>query len=51
MMEHKILNRVWEYVGMDTYGYSAKCSCGETITGWSEKECEENVMKHLKEGD
>ena len=44
----KIIERIWEYLGNDTYGYRAECSCGETITDWWEQECEEKVQEHLK---
>ena len=46
-MKHKILKRAWGYVSMDCYGYSAKCSCGKTLTGWSIDECEGEIKKHL----
>jgi len=48
-LKHKILSRNWGYVSMDCYGYEAKCSCGKIITGWSEKECEDDIEKHLLE--
>lgn len=44
--KHNILSRTWGYVSMDCYGYEAKCSCGEIITGWTAEECEEAIAKH-----
>jgi len=43
----KIKERYKEWVDNDTIGYATECKCGVTVTGWSEKEANENWAKHI----
>lgn len=42
-----VIMRNFTYVSMDCYGYNAMCSCGKEMFGWTIKDCEEKIKKHL----
>ena len=47
MVKHKKINCRFHMHSGDCYLYENDCTCGKSFGGWSEKEADENIEKHL----